>query len=492
MTSMVWSSSIIAQTATAIGMHGDHLDLRAALAAFQESQTLDDFERKLNDPYEKIHDLDLNGDNYIDYLAVIDQTDGYTHAITIRALLGDGESQDVAVIAVEKNGNNSADLQIIGDVNLYGHNYIIDPYGYDSGFATVSTFNVWMWPVVQLMFSPHYYCYVSPYRWQYYPVWWTTWHPVGYTVYYNHCHRWRTRYYYTNNCRVSRAHTVYVSNRCVSPRSLSYDREPRPSISTNNNYGNNGGYGSNSGNGGNGQVTPSVIGSPSNTRQGNLPPQTVPSNQPNPSSRPSKFEAPENPGYKPNRTTIGNEKPMTEKPRAQDPRTQKPMSQSSTYEAPRAEDPRTQKPSYEAPRGEDPRPQKPSSETQRPANPTPLKPSFEAPRAEDPRPQKPSYEAPRAEDPRPQKPSYEQSRPQAEAKPQSRPSYEAERPANNKPREEKPSVVRESNDRPAPSRPSQSSGGSTDRSRSGGGSKPSNSGSGSSGGGSKSSPSKRK
>lgn len=49
----------------------DNLDLRAVASIFGESANLEDFERRLNDPGEQISNLDLNGDNQVDYLRVI-------------------------------------------------------------------------------------------------------------------------------------------------------------------------------------------------------------------------------------------------------------------------------------------------------------------------------------------------------------------------------------------------------------------------------------
>ena len=46
----------------------DNLDLRAVASIFGDSADLNDFERRLNDPKAHISNLDLNGDNKVDYL----------------------------------------------------------------------------------------------------------------------------------------------------------------------------------------------------------------------------------------------------------------------------------------------------------------------------------------------------------------------------------------------------------------------------------------
>ena len=50
----------------------DNLDLKAVASIFGDSEDLADFERRLNDPKIQISNLDLNGDNQVDYLRVIE------------------------------------------------------------------------------------------------------------------------------------------------------------------------------------------------------------------------------------------------------------------------------------------------------------------------------------------------------------------------------------------------------------------------------------
>ncbi|NSW95826.1 MAG: hypothetical protein HPY62_14045, partial [Bacteroidales bacterium] len=46
-----------------LGLPGDNLNLYAVMKLFQESETLEGFERSLNDENSRINNLDLNGDN---------------------------------------------------------------------------------------------------------------------------------------------------------------------------------------------------------------------------------------------------------------------------------------------------------------------------------------------------------------------------------------------------------------------------------------------
>ena len=108
-----------------LGLPGDNLNLYAVMKLFQESETIEGFERSLNDENSRINNLDLNGDNYIDYITVSDYVDGDVHTIVLRAALNKNDYQDLAVFTVQRFRNGSVQIQLIGDETLYGRNYII-------------------------------------------------------------------------------------------------------------------------------------------------------------------------------------------------------------------------------------------------------------------------------------------------------------------------------------------------------------------------------
>ena len=58
-----------------LGLPGDNLNLYAVMQLFQDSKTLEDFERELNNPESNINNLDLNDDNMVDYLTVVDNVE---------------------------------------------------------------------------------------------------------------------------------------------------------------------------------------------------------------------------------------------------------------------------------------------------------------------------------------------------------------------------------------------------------------------------------
>ena len=103
-----------------LGLPGDNFNLYATMKLFQESETLEDFERSLNDENSRINNLDLNGDNLVDYIMVMDYADGNVHTIVLRAALNRDETQDIAVFTVERYSDESVRIQLIGDEALYG------------------------------------------------------------------------------------------------------------------------------------------------------------------------------------------------------------------------------------------------------------------------------------------------------------------------------------------------------------------------------------
>lgn len=210
-----------------LGLPGDNFNLCGVLELFKTSSSPDDFEKALNKKDKKINNLDLNEDGEVDYLNVIDNSKDGAHAIVIRTAISKTESQDIAVIEVEKKGENNAQLQIVGDPFLYGEDYIIEPksdkaasdnnWGGFKGFAPAFVFvNVWYWPCVSYMWYPDYVIWISPWYYGYYPSWWYPWAPMPYYSYYQHVYGYNNNYYWTNEYRMSTAHNLYQPRRVTS------------------------------------------------------------------------------------------------------------------------------------------------------------------------------------------------------------------------------------------------------------------------------------
>jgi len=212
-------SSIIAQEKQDdyLGLPGDNLNLYAVMRLFQESKTLEEFERNLNDEKSNINNLDLNGDGLIDYIRVIDNVDGDVHNIVLQVAVSPNENQDVAVFTVQRFNNGQVQIQLTGDEELYGKNYIIEPRfddensaqttnpGYTGNERNVNVQNntyvrttpdeIGGWPLVRFIFLPTYTVWHSSWYWNNYPSYWHPWRPFSWHYYYGYQYNWYNDYY---------------------------------------------------------------------------------------------------------------------------------------------------------------------------------------------------------------------------------------------------------------------------------------------------------
>lgn len=182
----------------------DNLDLRAVATVFGDARDLEDFERRLNDPKTQISNLDLNNDNYVDYLRVIETVEGNVHLVVVQAVLDRDVYQDVATIEVERDGNNRVQVQVVGDVYMYGANYIYEP-------VYVHT------PVIYTTFwVRNYRPYYSSWYWNYYPSYYTYWNPFPIFRYRNHIHvhiNFGHTYHYATHRRCAVVYNNYYGRR---------------------------------------------------------------------------------------------------------------------------------------------------------------------------------------------------------------------------------------------------------------------------------------
>jgi len=116
-----------------LGLPGDNLNLYAVMKIFRESETLEIFEKNLNDEQSDFNNLDLNGDGQIDYIKVRYNVDGTLHTITLSVALNETAYQDIATFYVEKDGNNPVLIHLIGNEALYGKDYTIEPEYEENG-----------------------------------------------------------------------------------------------------------------------------------------------------------------------------------------------------------------------------------------------------------------------------------------------------------------------------------------------------------------------
>jgi hypothetical protein len=223
------------------GLPGDNFSLQGALALFQRAGSPEDFEKLLNTQDNHVNNLDLNGDGEADYIRVIDHADKNAHALVLQAVVSEKENQDIAVIELEKTGDTSAIVQIIGDEDIYGEEVIVEPgegeeegsddeaaifyhsspathgpsnHGYDAGAQRIVV-NVWYWPSVRFLYAPGYRPWISPWRWRAYPGWWRPWRPLAW-------HAWRPfRGSFHRHFAIVRTHRVLHAHRIYRPLRVS-------------------------------------------------------------------------------------------------------------------------------------------------------------------------------------------------------------------------------------------------------------------------------
>jgi hypothetical protein len=219
-----------AQNAASNRLPGDQLSLPGVLEYFRKAGNLNDFEKSINTKRNMVNNLDLDKNGRVDYITVHDKKERDAHAIILRVPVTKDESQDVAVIEIEKRGEGNAQLQIIGDHLLYGENYILEP-GSKNGTAKITNrpsvkekskpqedyVNVWSWNSVGFIYSPFYVTWTSPWSWENYPTWWIYWEPVANDQFLTMSSSYGDSYRKVSAYRLTIAHDIYVKNRITSP-----------------------------------------------------------------------------------------------------------------------------------------------------------------------------------------------------------------------------------------------------------------------------------
>lgn len=234
------------------GLPGDNFSLQGALQMFQNAASPEAFEQAINTEGNRVNNLDLDGDGDIDYVKVVSKMDKDVHAFILQVAISEKETQDIAVIELEKTGKETAVIQIVGDEDIYGEQVIVEPdgggdnaqlmyedpinnsnlsgpnasFGYESPAIVV---NVWLWPSVRFIYAPGYRPWISPWRWHYYPSYWKPWRPFAWQVW----HPFRVHYH--RPFVVVRTHRVIHAHRVYTPyRSTSVVVRNRHSASVNN------------------------------------------------------------------------------------------------------------------------------------------------------------------------------------------------------------------------------------------------------------------
>lgn len=260
---MLGSNAFSQTKPDSLGLPGDNFDLYGALELFKKAESPEAFEKAINSNDNEINNLDLDGDGKVDYVKVIDKKEGDGHTLVLQVDVSESEKQDVAVLEVEKTGDDKAHVQIVGDEELYGKDYILEPKDETAvkntnaktntsqgtggsnddvysnsdnsnrqpGTTTNNTtnnyynndpnppvvVNVWAWPSVRYIYGPSYAIWVSPWHWRTYPVWWDPWAPVYWRYHYRRSWRYHHPYYHrVHYYRSPRVHNWYYGRRTSS------------------------------------------------------------------------------------------------------------------------------------------------------------------------------------------------------------------------------------------------------------------------------------
>ncbi|OQP59477.1 hypothetical protein A3860_37660 [Niastella vici] len=228
------------------GLPGDNFSLQGALDLFKKAGSPEEFEKLLNSENSQVNNLDLNEDGKTDYIKVVSKRENDVHVFVLQALVSEKESQDIAVIELEKTGKDNAVIEIVGDEDIFGEETIVEPDdsqentfiapnsslagGPNTEFAENGIIvNVWGWPCVRYVYAPAYVVWVSPFTWRAHPVWWRPWRPMAFAVYRP------IRYHYHPHYAVVTTRRVVVAPRIYRPmRVTSVTVRTRHTVAVNN------------------------------------------------------------------------------------------------------------------------------------------------------------------------------------------------------------------------------------------------------------------
>lgn len=230
-----------------LGLPGDSLDLYAVLDLFQKSKTIEEFEASLNDEKTGINNLDLDLDDSVDFIKVVTQKEGEDFSFILQVDILEDETQDVGVILVTKNKDKKVTIQMVGDEDLYGKNYAIEPKPaapaitanpaytgtvvVTSQPATVVVLE--SEPIVQYVYSPVYVPYYPPYYYGYYPVYYRPYPVISINIYFG-----RNRHHHNHYHGGHRGGNTVIINNNNTYNNYSRTRNTSNTVNRNKNEGN--------------------------------------------------------------------------------------------------------------------------------------------------------------------------------------------------------------------------------------------------------------
>ena len=230
--------SATAQEQTPATEAGEDFDLYGVIGLFEESEDFEDFEKKINSEDNDVNNLDLNKDEEVDIVKVVEYTDGNTHVLALQAVIGDNDFQDIATVEIEKHSESEISLQVIGDPDIYGPDYIIEPApeeGSIRSYRPMAVFvSVHTWRPIGFVFRPGRVVFVSAIVFRPAPVWFHVRRPIGRSSWRGKSKRWHNPRCRTSKSRHSvRGRNMYSSKRKTSPKAKSnFGPSPSPGKGT--------------------------------------------------------------------------------------------------------------------------------------------------------------------------------------------------------------------------------------------------------------------
>lgn len=174
----------------------EQISLEGILELCKKSGSPEELEKSLNTSSTAIHNLDLNSDGNIDYLNVDEVSEDNLHLLFVRSEISENAFQDIAVIEIEKAGENMAYVRAVADSLLFGEELAIEPKdekvlnseGKGGPCMPVMAtrlvrLNCWGWPIVRTLYRPGYSPWVSPWRMKRMPPWYAPWRPLAPAVF---------------------------------------------------------------------------------------------------------------------------------------------------------------------------------------------------------------------------------------------------------------------------------------------------------------------
>jgi len=203
-------------------------DLEALPGLIEKANNFEELEEAINKEDNSINNLDLDNNGEVDYVLIQEEADGDTHIAFLRVAVAENEFQDIATIEMEKQSSTAATFQIVGDVDLYGEDYILEPEGGtvdisesadNSGGKKGPSYYIPPPPAVRIticvgVFRPGYAVWVSPWGFGLHPVWFRPWRPIARATFMSRSARWhRKSFRRTSHRRSMNARNMHKKGR---------------------------------------------------------------------------------------------------------------------------------------------------------------------------------------------------------------------------------------------------------------------------------------